>query len=160
LFYSAAAGGEANDNIINDTNGAVYFYLSNNGTANGNNVSKTVNYQALVAQNSSHVVFENNVVTRSGLELNTSAIWLCTSNDDKVENNTINEAPVGIQIDETSADGCSGSTGDYSHGNVYYSVGVDLQTLTSPGPSDGADTKARTLATPRQPALPRVSPSK
>jgi hypothetical protein len=39
-------------------------------------------------------------------------------------------------------------------------VGINLQTLTNSGPLGGADTKARTLTTPRQHGLPKVSPSK
>jgi hypothetical protein len=160
LFYSAAADVEANDNIINDTNGAVYFYLSNNGTAKGNNISKTFNYDAVVAYQSDFDVIENNVISRAGLEVaNQEGIYICGSHN-KIENNTINEAPIGIQIDETSADGCSGASGNYTHGNVYYNVGINLQTLTSPGPSDGADTKVRTQATPGRHELPKVSPSK
>jgi hypothetical protein len=160
LFYLAADDGQANDNVVNDTNNGVYFQGSNHNQAEGNNISKTFNYDAVVAYQSDFDLIENNIISRAGLEVsNQEGIYICGSNN-KILNNTINEAPIGIQIDETGADGCSGASGNYSHGNVYYSVGVNLQTLAGPGPLAGPDTKVRTQATPGRHELPKVSPSK
>jgi parallel beta-helix repeat protein len=160
LFYLAADDGQVNNNVVSDSNNGVYFQGSNHNQADGNNISKTFNYDAVVVFQSDFDVIENNIISRAGLEVpNQEGIYVCGSNN-KIENNTINEAPIGIQIDETGADGCSGASGNYTHGNVYYSVGVNLQTLAPPGPLDGADTKVRTLARLRQPGQPKVSPSK
>jgi hypothetical protein len=160
LFYFAADDGEANDNVVNDSNNGVLFWGSNHNQAEGNNISKTFNYDAVVAFQSDFDVIENNIISRAGLEVSgQEGIYICGSKN-KIENNTINEAPIGIQIDETGADGCSGASGNTTHGNTYYSVGINLQTLTGPDPMDASDTKARTLATPRQHGQPKVSPSK
>jgi hypothetical protein len=48
-----------------------------------------------------------------------------------VEDNTINDALIGVQIDETSMDSCSGSSGNKVSGNKYLSVGINSQTETS-----------------------------
>jgi hypothetical protein len=160
LFYLAADDGQANDNVVNESNNGVYFQGSNRNQAGGNSISKTFNYDAVVVYQSDFDVIENNIISRAGLEVpDQEGIYVCGSKN-TIVNNTINEAPIGIQIDETSGDGCSGARGNITFGNRFYSVGINLQTLTNSGPLGGADTKARTLTTPRQHGLPKVSPSK
>ena len=128
LFYQAAANSEANDNTISDANVGIEFYEANNGTANGNNISKAFNWNALVAV-ANHTEFEHNVIADAGLQQAQPAVYLCGSNN-KVENNTISEAIIGVQDDRTSADDCSGSTGNTKSANVYTNVGTDSETLT------------------------------
>jgi parallel beta-helix repeat protein len=155
LIFNAANGTEANDNVVSDTNLGIYFYQSNHGTANGNNVSKTVSYNALTAFQSSQDVFEHNVVTRAGLEQDQAAVYLCGSNN-TVSNNTINEAPVGIQDDRTSVDGCTGAAGNLKKADVYTNVGTDLEVLTD-GPTP------ETVGSPKaagQQLRPKLSPVK
>jgi parallel beta-helix repeat protein len=154
LMYSAAANTEANDNVVSDTNLGIYFYLSNDGTANGNNVSKSVTFDALVAQNSNHVVFEKNVIAQAGLGDDQPAVYLCGS-DNKVEDNTISEAPIGVQDDRTSADDCSGAGGNTTKDNVYTNVGTDTQILTNEATAATRSLNSRVSGT-----RPKVSPSK
>lgn len=158
LFYQASDDGEANDNVISESNNGVYFYLSNHNQAERNNISKMFNWVAVVALQSDSNVIEHNIISRAGLEIDEPAIYICGSKN-LIEDNTINEAPIGVQIDNTGSN-CTGGTGNTINGNVYYSVGVIRQTLTNPGPLDGADTNARAIAATRQHEVPKASPSK
>jgi len=134
LFYEAAANGEANDNTISDTNNGVYFYLSNNGTANGNNISKIFNFNALDAVNSNNVEFEKNIISRAGLETDTAGIYICASSKVKTESNSITDAPIGVEDDRTSADSSTGSSGNTTTLNLYREVGIDSETVTDATP--------------------------
>ncbi|MGA2536820.1 MAG: right-handed parallel beta-helix repeat-containing protein [Terracidiphilus sp.] len=128
LFYQGANGSVASDNTISDTNIGIEFYEVNKGTANGNNISKAFNYNALAAFGND-TVFEKNVIAHAGIEADQAAVYLCGSNN-KVENNTISEALIGVQDDRTSEDGCSGASGNTKSANVYTNVGSDSETLT------------------------------
>ena len=140
LFYQAAEGGQANNNAISQTNGAVYYYQTNKGEANGNVISDTINYGPLGAYQATAVTFKSNSITGSSNvegageplagDLAQPAIYVCGSKN-VVEDNTINDALIGVQIDETSMDSCSGSSGNKVSGNKYLSVGINSQTETS-----------------------------
>ena len=154
LFYAADDYGQANGNTISDTNGGVYFYNTNHGKANGNNISKTFNFNGLGA-NGSYITFENNVVTRSGLETDSPAIYLCGSKN-VVAGNLINDAPSGVQDDRTSADGCNGASGNSIFSNTYFNVGVDVYESTNAAAVDLTGEAIRMRAQ----SLPRPAPSK
>lgn len=140
LFYQAGEGGQANNNAISQTNGAVYYYQTNKGEANGNVISDTINYGPLGAYQATAVTFKSNSITGSSNvegageplagDLAQPAIYVCGSKN-VVEDNTINDALIGVQIDETSMDSCSGSSGNKVSGNKYLSVGINSQTETS-----------------------------
>lgn len=132
LFYDAAPYGQANNNFISESNNGIYFYDTNNGTANGNNISKMYNYSALEVTGN-YAVFEHNVVTRSGLEEDQPGIYLCGSKN-VVEWNQVQDAPIGVQDDRTTADQCNGATGNIVSFDNFYNVGMDIETLTDSGP--------------------------
>ena len=140
LFYEAAEGGEANNNAISQTNGAVFFDSTNKGEANGNVISDSINYGPLGVYQSNSVTFKKNMITGSSdVEgageptagaLAQPAIYICGSKN-VVEDNTINDALVGVQIDTTSMDGCSSSVSNTVSGNTYLNVGINSEKETS-----------------------------
>jgi len=132
LFYQADDG-QANDNVISESNNAIDFYFSNHGTANGNTVSKAINYDALDEVWSDYTVFEHNVITIV-LEASSSGIYLCGGSHEKVENDAINDAPIGVINDQSSVDGCNGETANSILSNTYFNVGNDVLTLTDNSP--------------------------
>jgi hypothetical protein len=154
LFFESASNGQANDNIISETNNGIYFYSANNGTANGNNISKVFNYDGLATYQSNSDVLEKNTITRSGLETDNAAIYICGSHT-KAESNAINEAPIGVYDDRTSADGCTGATGNTTTLNLYENVGEDAVIATG-----SPDALVKSLSRSKQSATPKVSPSK
>lgn len=155
LFYQSASGGQANDNIISETNNGIFFYQANSGTANGNNISKVYNYDGIATFQSNSDTIEKNTITRSGLEVpENGAIYICGSKT-KVESNNLNEAPFGVYDDRTSADGCSGASGNTTSLNLYHNVGDDAVIVTnSPSPL-----LARANRT-EQSMVPKVSPTR
>ena len=126
LFYGVADKSTANDNIVTDTNGL--YFQGNYIQAEGNHVTKTFNWNAIgVVGDFANV--EGSTITRAGLELDQAAIWLCGSKN-KVTWSSINEAPIGVQDDHTSADGCSGASGNTISNGKYYNVGINTEVST------------------------------
>jgi hypothetical protein len=127
LFYQGGPNSQASNNTISETNGAVYFYQTNHGTANGNNISKSINWGALGSYQSSYTTFKSNVITGTSVEVpNQPAIYICGSKS-TVTGNTINDALIGVQDDRTTADACNGSANNVISPNVYQNVGLNSQ---------------------------------
>ena len=134
LFYQTAPYSIANSNSISETNTGIYFYSSDHATANGNTLSKIFNWDGIDAIYSDYSTLTYNSIMRAGLEDDNDGIYLCSSHT-SVAHNNINEAPVGVLDDRSSADGCSGVTANSILLNGYFNVGDNVQILTNAGTS-------------------------
>jgi hypothetical protein len=144
LFYQAGNNSHANGNTISETNGGIYFYQTSHGTANSNNISKSINYGPLAAYQASSTTFKWNTLTGSsdvfGLGQPAAgdpaqpAIYICGSKS-TVEGNTINDALIGVQDDRTSIDECTSGGSNTISGNIYENVGLNTQVATDATPA-------------------------